>query len=49
MRDIDIERMKKYGLNPEDFQPSEEQTTIEDLVEALYILTSIVLGDDADG
>ena len=41
-----IERIKKLGLKPEDFSPSEEQTTIADVVEALDILTSIVLGDE---
>lgn len=35
MRDIDIERIRKHGLNPEDFQPHKEQTTIEELEEAL--------------
>lgn len=49
MRAIDIERMKAHGLNPTDFEPSSESTTIDDLVEALDILTSIVLGDDQDG
>lgn len=41
-----LERIKKLGLNPADFKPSEEQTTIADVVEALDILTSIVLGDE---
>lgn len=41
-----LERIRKLGLNPADFKPSEEQTTIADVVEALDILTSIVLGDE---
>lgn len=45
MREIDIERMKRYGLNPKDFEPSAEQPTIEDVVEALNILTTIILGE----
>lgn len=43
-----MERIKKLGLNPADFKPSEEQTTIADVVEALDILTSIVLGEYND-
>lgn len=38
-----IERIRKLGLDPDDFAPAEEQTTIADVVEALDILTSIVL------
>lgn len=44
-----IERIRKLGMNPDDFAPAEEQTTIADVVEALDILTSIVLGDDVYG
>lgn len=40
------ERIEKLGLNLADFEPSEEQTTVADLVEALDILTSIVLGEE---
>lgn len=46
MTDKQKERIKKLGLKVEDFEPDEEKTTIEDLVEALDILTSIVLGGD---
>ena len=49
MTDKQRERIEKLGLNPADFEPSKEETTIEDLVEALDILTSIVLGDDDNG
>lgn len=38
--------MEKLGLNESDFQPSDEQTTIADVVEALDILTNIVLGGE---
>ena len=43
-----LERIKTLGLNPTDFEPSEEQTTIADVVEALDILTAIVLEGQAD-
>lgn len=43
-----LERIRKLGLKPEDFSPSEEQTTIADVVEALDILTSIVLEGQAN-
>ena len=34
------------GVTEEECKPSEEQTTINDLVEALDILTTIVLGGE---
>lgn len=46
MTDAQIARIKALGLNVADFEPSEEQTTINDLVEALDILTTIVLGGE---
>lgn len=46
MTDKQKERIKKLGLNVEDFFADEEKTTIEDLVEALDILASIVLGGE---
>ncbi|MBQ0074503.1 MAG: hypothetical protein KBT34_09940 [Prevotella sp.] len=46
MTDAQRERIKKLGLKESDFEKDAEQTTIEDLVEALDILTSIVLGGD---
>lgn len=46
MTEAQKERIKKLGLDVKDFAPDEEKTTIEDLVEALDILTSIVLGGD---
>lgn len=49
MTDAQKERIEALGLNVEEFEPSEEQTTINDLVEALDILTTIVLGGDIDG
>lgn len=36
--------MQMLGLTEADFRPNEEQTTIADVVEALDILTTIVLG-----
>lgn len=46
MTEAQKKRIEKLGLKVEDFEPDEEKTTIEDLVEALDILTSIVLGGD---
>lgn len=46
MTDKQRERIEKLGLKVEDFEPAEEQTTVADLVEALDILTSIVLGGE---
>ena len=46
MTDKQKERIMELGLNVEEFAPSEEQTTISDLVEALDILTTIVLGGE---
>lgn len=46
MTEAQKKRIEKLGLNVADFEPDEEKTTIEDLVEALDILTSIVLGGD---
>lgn len=40
------ELIAELGLKESDFEPSKEETTIADLVEALDILTSIVLGDE---
>lgn len=37
------ELLKKCGIDPEE---AEEQTTVADLVEALNILTEIVLGGE---
>lgn len=49
MTDEQKKRIEELGLNVSDFEPSEEQTTINDIVEALDILTTIVLGGDIDG
>lgn len=46
MTDTELEMIKKLGLDTKDFEPNEEETTIPDLVEALDILTKIVLGGD---
>ena len=46
MTHIELEMINKLGLEPKDFEPNEEETTISDLVEALDILTNIVLGGD---
>lgn len=46
MTDEQKARIKALGLNVKDFYPNEEETTIGDLVEALDILTNIVLGGD---
>lgn len=44
MTKMQEEMMKAAGLSSEDFQPKEDQTTIQDVVDALNILTEIVLG-----
>lgn len=49
MTDEQKKRIEALGLSEADFEPNAEQTTIEDLVEALDILTTIVLGGDIDG
>lgn len=46
MTDEQKKRIEELGLTVEEFEPIEEQTTINDLVEALDILTNIVLGGD---
>lgn len=46
MTDEQKKRIESVGLEVKDFAKNEEQTTIEDLVEALDILTNIVLGGD---
>lgn len=43
-----VERIRRLGLNPNDFAPAEDQPTIADIVEALDILISIFLEDDDD-
>lgn len=35
MRDIDLERITAHGLDPKDFEPRAEQTTIPELEAAL--------------
>lgn len=37
---------RKLGLNPEDFEPKKNPTTIEDVVEAMNTLLDIVLKDE---
>lgn len=44
MTDLQKKMANKLGLTPDDFQPKEEQTTIQDVVDALNVLTEIVLG-----
>ena len=39
----------ELGLDERDFKPDEEKATIEDVVEALSILTEIVLGGENNG
>lgn len=46
MNEKTLRRIEKLGLSEKDFEPKEAETTIEDLVEALDILTTIVLGGD---
>lgn len=46
MSEIEKRMMEKLGLTEADFKPSEEDVTVSDLVEALEILTEIVLGGD---
>lgn len=46
MTDRQKEKIKRLGLKIEDFEPKEEQTTIEDLMDALNLLTDIVLGSE---
>lgn len=46
MNEKELEMIEKLGLDIKDFEPKEEITTISDLVEALDILTNIVLGGD---
>lgn len=40
------ELLKKCGIDPE---AAEEQTTVADLIEAMNLLTSIVLGGEDNG
>lgn len=49
MTDAQKARIEALGLSESEFEPNPEQTTITDLVEALDILTTIVLGGDIDG
>lgn len=44
MTDLQKSMVEKLGLSSEDFQPKEDQTTIQDVVDALNVLTEIVLG-----
>lgn len=46
MTEAQKRRIEALGLNVTDFEPNEEQATVADLVEALDILTSIVLGEE---
>lgn len=46
MNERQKEKIKRLGLDEKDFKPKEAEATIEDLVEALDILTTIVLGGD---
>lgn len=46
MTDKELAMINKLGLEQKDFEPNSEETTISDLVEALDILTNIVLGGD---
>lgn len=45
MSNVFDELLRKCGIDPEE---AEEQTTVADLVEALNILTEIVLGGEDD-
>lgn len=44
MTDLQKRMAEKLGLSPDDFSPKEDQTTIQDVVDALNVLTDIVLG-----
>lgn len=46
MTDEQKKRIESVGLDVADFEVNQEQTTISDLVEALDILTNIVLGGE---
>ena len=37
--------LKKLNLTDKDFEPKKEETTIEDVVEALNVLAEIVLAE----
>lgn len=46
MTDFEKELIKESGMDVADFEPSTEDVTVKDLVEALDILTTIVLGGE---
>lgn len=48
MTDKQKKRIEELGLNVRDFEPKTETPSTEDLLEAINILTDIVLGGEED-
>lgn len=46
---MNIEKLLKLnGLTKEDFEPKHNETTVEDLLEALNLLTEMIFGGDEE-
>lgn len=48
MTDKQLERINKVGLSAEQFAPKHEETTVEDLLEAINLLAEMVFAESED-